>query len=312
MVTIESSSCMSLIPYEPSEVTLSRSLLRWKSTEQIKLQPKIYTSKITTLANLKILAEIATNWTEKAKMYCRAAKSPDALSHGSLRELKKSLHVIDDIEERLIKLVQKKELDQQFAETSVKLTQLIEAAGGAHSTLGAVVVDQLAALKQTTEKSLNPIKDYAVYVAHDTKNVQGIVLKLLDEDDSEENPSVEIEHIATHPDNVANPAKKIRGVGTALINHIVSDMKQSKEADTLYLYSLATSVDFYKKIGLAVSESDSDSDSESDSDNDVDDDEIDNQKKMCLASEKVDSFLRTHSPVAQMLTVEPVLCHPAA
>lgn len=89
------------------------------------------------------------------------------------------------------------------------------------------------------------------YVAYDTAGkVQGIALM---EFEKESIPKLQL--LATSPDNIAlfDTDKVIRGVGSALMHHIVMDIHKKKDFQDLVLEALESSAPFYKKMGFEKS-----------------------------------------------------------
>jgi hypothetical protein len=94
---------------------------------------------------------------------------------------------------------------------------------------------------------------YSIYIAYDSeKKIQGIAL-------SEKDPlqnAAHITYLTTSPDNIPLHVqdKKVRGVGTVLLLHIIRDMRKAGYL-CVSVKSLPSAIGFYEKCGFVAKQS---------------------------------------------------------
>jgi len=274
-----------------------------------------YTAKIESIANLNTVYLTLNVWLERAQKNYKVAKSnykaAKTVENRKLKKISDDSHwIIEKLIVKFEKLIDRAKTRNEFQEVRKGLTDLCSDSHSEKASLRQSVTEKVTKLERKLLNLEDKSEEYSVYIAYTLEGkLQGVAVKSFESDEVDSPAWLDL--LATSPENLSNKVKKVKGVGTAIIKHIVMDMKRSGSAKELALMSVNSAYDFYKKIGFKQEKLSDCSDSEeSDTDSESDDDVEGTNKRMCLKADNVDSFIERTGQISKVQEHEPILYTP--
>lgn len=304
---------------------------------QVLPPSQLFTCKVTASRNLERVEHIVAKWLELAD---ESRQIPN-LAPGAKREREKSYETIRQIglsistdlnwDEEIEEILQTSgrrdlldSLQESLIETATEIVAQADYCEVIKNEIGTQLKrfweSLLIACKNGSNAYVQPyqallgylqaVNRSETYIAYDSAlKVQGIAIQMLS---SCRRPNcatcrdkpLQLMLVATHPENIAAPEKKVRGVGTALIHHIVHDMKVERTAPIMSLRALQTTIPFYKKIGLSVVPNAPEEGELGDDAHPLVRNEYANGSAMVLRAAAVDDFLKRHAGIAKLVDRE--------